>query len=252
MAYFALAYLISWSIGIPLALANQGVIPQILPTWSHYLVAFGPMLSAVLVTAESQGVQGLKDLGKRMLRWACPKWLLVALSPLIFGYVVLVIQNLIRAENLALRELGSVNFLGSLGLIALPFWILTFGLGEETGWRGFALPRLEKKFNAFSATMILAGLWAFWHLPQFFYAYEFSITMIGWLVGLFAGAIFLTWFYNSNGESILMAAVWHGCFNFVSASTADTGILPFAVSAFVIFWAITILRRTDPETMVSI
>jgi membrane protease YdiL (CAAX protease family) len=252
IAFFILAYLFSWSIGIPLALAHQGIIPQILPPWAHYLVAYGPLLSALIVTGLTGGASGLKDLGRRMVRWACPKWWLVALSPLIAGYIILLIQNLFRVDRLAFSELGSVNFLGQLGLLALPLWIFTFGFGEETGWRGFALPRLQEHRGAFSATMILAGFWALWHLPQFFYVYELSIAAIGWLIGLFAGAVVLTWLYNSSGESILMVALWHACFNYVSASTGETGILPFAISALVIFTAITIHQRTDPKTLVSI
>lgn len=252
IAFFVLAFAFSWSIGIPLALAQQGVIQPLLPTWTHYLVAFGPLLSAFIVTAATQGIAGVRDLGRRMLRWACPKWWFVAFSPLAIGLAILGIQNIYSVEALRFRELGSVNFLGALGLLALPLWIFTFGIGEETGWRGFALPRLQNNRSALSATMILAGNWALWHLPQFFYVYEFTISAIGWLATLFAGAVFLTWFYNSTGESVLMVAVWHGSFNYVSASTVDTGILPFAVSVMVIFFAITILRRTDPKTMISI
>lgn len=252
LAFFVLAYLISWSIGIPLALEHQGIIPQILPAWTHYFVGFGPLLSATIVTAVSRGGSGLRDLGKRMVHWASPKWWLVALSPLLFGFVLLELQNLLTGNNTPLAVLGEIHFLPPLGFAALPLWIFTFGFGEETGWRGFALPRLEKERDALSATLILAGLWAFWHLPQFFYVYDLSIALLGWLVGLFAGAILLTWLYNSSGGSILMVALWHGSFNFVSASTADTGLLPFAVSALVIFWAITILRRTDPKSLITI
>lgn len=251
IAYFTLAYLLSWSVGIPLALAHQGVIPQILPPWTHFFVGYGPMLSALIVTRMSRGVSGLKDLGKRMVRWVCPKWWLVALSPLLAGSVVLLIQNIFRADKVAFRELGSVHFLGQIGYWALPLWVFTFGFGEETGWRGFALPELQRGRSALSATMILGGFWALWHLPQFFYVYELSITTVGWLIGLFAGAIVLTWLYNSS-KSVLVVAVWHACFNFMTASTAATGVLPFAVSALVIFAAITILQRADPKTLVSI
>jgi membrane protease YdiL (CAAX protease family) len=252
IAFFILAYLISWSIGIPLALSHQGIIPQILPVWTHYLVAFGPMFSAMIVTGFSRGFQGIKDLGESMVRWACPRWWFVALSPLLLGLIVLFLQNIFTGDNLHFWELGSVNFLGQLGLLALPLWIFTFGFGEETGWRGFALSILQKERSAFSATMILAGFWALWHLPQFFYVYEVSFATIGWLVSLIAGAVFLTWLYNSSRKSILMVALRHGCFNYVSASTAESGVLPFVVSALVIFFAITILHRTDRESLISI
>jgi membrane protease YdiL (CAAX protease family) len=134
---------------------------------------------------------------------------------------------------------------------ALLLWIFTYGLGEETGWRGFALPRLQEGRSDFSATLILAVFWALWHLPQFFYAFELSFMSTGWLVGLFFGAVFLTWLYNSS-SSILIVAVWHGCYNYVTASTAETGILPAALSAVVIFWAIMLLRKYGQKHLISL
>jgi len=252
VAYFILAYGFSWSIGVPLALINQGFIPAILPQWTHYLIAFGPMLSALIVTWVSQGLPGLKDLGKRMHKWACPKWVITAISPLILGYVALLILNRFASNQIAFSDLGAVNFLPPLSIVqALLLWIFTFGLGEETGWRGFALPRLQQGRSALAATMILAAFWALWHLPQFFYLFDPSMA-VGWLIGLFAGAVVLTWLYNSSPDSILMVAIWHGCFNFVTASTADIGMLPAVVSIFVILWALYVIVRFKPKHLMSL
>lgn len=250
IAYFSLAYLISWLIGIPLALAHQGFIPAILPAWTHYLVAYGPLFAAVIVTAAFDGSSGLRDLGRRMIRWACPKWWIMAFAPLIAGVILLKILNWTTGSPITLAMLGQVNFLPPLGILALPLWFFTFGLGEETGWRGFALPRLQEGRSALSATLILALLWALWHLPQFFYLFEPSMAP-GWLIGLFAGAVVLTWLYNSS-HSILIVSVWHACFNFMTASISETGLLPVLLSVFVVFWAITLLRRTNPSSLTSI
>jgi membrane protease YdiL (CAAX protease family) len=249
--YFLLAFGFSWLIGIPLALANQGIIPAILPQWTHYLVAFGPLLSALIVTWISQGLPGLKELGGRMFKWACPKWWLVAFSPLIIGYVIILIQNRLTGGEKALSDLGAVNYLPPLGKWALLLWFFTFGMGEETGWRGYALPRLKKGRSALGATMILAVFWALWHLPQFFYLFDPSMV-VGWVIGLFAGAVVLTWLYNSSPDSILMVAVWHACFNFMTASTADIGILPAVLSTLVILWAVTVIVRTKPKNLMSL
>ena len=251
ITYFILAYAISWSIGVPLALAHQGLIPAILSPWTHYLVAFGPMLSAVIVTGISQGLTGLKELGKRMIRWACLKWWLAAFSPFIIGYVVIKITNALTGSEILMSDLGMVNYLPPLGAKALLLWILTFGLGEETGWRGFALPRLEKGRSALVATLILAAFWALWHLPQFFYLFDPSMA-IGWLIGFFAGAVILTWLYNSASNSILIVAVWHGCFNFITASKADIGYLPAVVSMLVIVWAVVVIIRYKPKNLMAI
>jgi uncharacterized protein len=67
--YFVLAYAISWSIGIPLALKHQGILALSIPDWMHYFVAYGPLLSAVLVTLFSEGGAGLKKLAARMGMW---------------------------------------------------------------------------------------------------------------------------------------------------------------------------------------
>jgi uncharacterized protein len=251
-AYFILAYAISWSIGIPLALAHQGIIPAVLPAWTHYLIAYGPMLSALIVTGAVQGLPGLKDLGRRMILWqVCPKWWLIAFSPLIIGFVAIWILNRFAGSRTGLAELGMVNFLPPLGIGALLLWIFTFGMGEETGWRGFALPRLQKGRSALAATTILTAFWALWHLPQFFYLFEPGMA-IGWVIGLYAGAVILTWLYNSAKDSILMVAIWHGCFNFMTASQADTGALPAVLSAIVIVWAVFVIVRYKPKHLMAI
>jgi len=251
-AYFVLAYLISWSIGIPLALTKQGIIPEILPEWTHYLVAYGPMLSALIVTSIGQGLPGLKDLGRRILNWrVCPKWWLVSFSPLLIGFIAILILNRFAGSEIGLSDLGSVNYLPPLGVGALLLWFFTFGLGEEIGWRGYALPHLQKGRSALMATLILAALWALWHLPQFFYLFDPSMA-IGWVIGLFAGAVFLTWLYNSTKYSILMVAIWHACFNFMTASKAEIGFLPALVSAVVIVWAVLVIIIYKPKYLMSV
>ncbi|WP_129677511.1 CPBP family intramembrane glutamic endopeptidase [Candidatus Chloroploca sp. Khr17] len=249
IVYFILAYAISWSIGIPLALGKQGLIPAFLPPWTHYLVAFGPLLAALLVTGISRGRVGLRELGSRMIRWRVgPIWWIAALSPLLIGLVVVVILNRMMGAGVTLASLGDVSFLPPLGIVALALWILTFGIGEEAGWRGFALPRLQKEHTALTATSLLAGLWALWHLPQFFYLFDPAIA-VGWAIGLYAGAIVFTWLYNSADGSILIVAVWHGCFNFMSASDAGNGILAAVVSTLVMIWAVIVVVVFKPRNL---
>lgn len=251
-AYFILAYGFSWSLGVPLALAYQGVIPAILPEWTHYLIAYGPMLSALIVTGIGQGLPGLKELGRRIFKWSCLKWWVVAFSPLLLGMLVIWILNRFPGSAIRLSDLGAVNYLPPLsGRGALLLWIFTFGLGEEIGWRGFALPRLQKGRSALAATLILAVFWALWHLPQFFYLFDPSMA-VGWLVGLFSGAVVLTWLYNSSPDNVLPVAIWHGCFNFITASAADIGLLPTVLSAIVIVWAVLVIIRYKPRSLMSV
>jgi uncharacterized protein len=57
---------------------------------------------------------------------------------------VIVLFNLVMDSRITLASLGNVTFLPPLGIAALPLWLLTFGSGEEVGWRGYALPRLQR------------------------------------------------------------------------------------------------------------
>jgi membrane protease YdiL (CAAX protease family) len=89
---------------------------------------------------------------------------------------------------------------------------------EEVGWRGFALPRLQKRWNALISTLLLFGIWAAFHIPFFLYRFPFGLgNLVGFLLGLCAGAIWLTYLYNSTGGSVLITMVWHSLFNVVNA-----------------------------------
>lgn len=247
LAYFALAYALSWSIGIALALAAHGLIAPILPQWFHYLIAYGPLLAAVIVTGATEGRRGLQELWARFARWRVePIWWLVALSPLVIGLAVILAVNLLTDNPIALAQLGEVHFLPPLGIGALLLWIVTFGIGEETGWRGYALPRLQKAHNALNATIILTIFWAFWHLPQFFYLFDPAIAP-GWALGLFAGALVFTWLFNSTGGSVPVVALAHGCFNFISASNAGNGVLAAVISTVVMVWAVVVVFLYKPK-----
>lgn len=251
MGYFVLAYALSWSIGIPLALlgrANQQPVPFAI----HYLIAYGPMLAALIMTGLIEGKPGVQALLGRLVDWRVkPAWWLVAVSPLLL-FAVLALGLALLSQPVDLGLLGQVNFLPNLGIGALLLWILTFGVGEEMGWRGYALPRLQRTHSALKANLILAPLWALWHLPQFFYLFELSM-LPGWLLGLLAGAIVFTWLYNSARGSILIVAVWHGAFNFITASQAGEGIIAAVLNTIVMIWAIlvVILYRSTNLSPVS-
>jgi membrane protease YdiL (CAAX protease family) len=247
--YFLLAFAFSWAIGIPLALGQAGLLIPAPPLWLHYLVAYGPFFSALIVTWVSEGRPGLSLLAHRItLCRVSPIWWVVALSPLLLGLLIVLVLNLATGVQIGLAALGEVNFLPPLGVGALVLWLLTFGIGEEVGWRGFALPRLQNGRSALSATLILTVFWALWHLPQFFYLFEPGIA-IGWLIGLFAGAVLLTWLFNSTGGSVLLVAVWHASFNFITASSAGDGLLAAIVSVIVIAWAVVVIVLFRPANL---
>jgi uncharacterized protein len=206
--YYVLAYAFSWCAYVPLALQAQGRFSGV-PEGLHLAAAFGPLLAAFIVTATTGGRAGVRDLLSRMARWRIGwGWLVAAFSPAPVFAVVVLGMRLVTGTWEAASSFGQVAELPHLGwLSGWLAWTLTFGLGEETGWRGFALPRLQARYNARTASLILGLMWAFWHTPAFFYNYELSLfSVLAFLVGILAGTMVLTWLYNSTGGSVL---AWH-------------------------------------------
>jgi membrane protease YdiL (CAAX protease family) len=247
-AFFFLAFLLSWLVAVPLALQRMGVLPTRLPYSLHYLMAFGPMLSALAVVAATEGRVGLRGFLARGFRLSVGSgWLVFAMLAPLFFFAVGVTGAVLSGRPVpGIRELGQINFLPNLGLWAWLLWTVTSGLGEETGWRGYALPRLQSGRSPLAASLLLAIPWILWHLPAFFYLpnyMSFGVMLPGFAIGVAAGAIVYTWLYNRTGGSILAAALFHGSFNFVTASRAGTGLVAAVVSMFVMLWAVVIVVR---------
>lgn len=255
VAYFALAFAVSWLLWLPLVATAQGWWEVDVPRWWHYAGAAGPITAAVVVSALTEGRAGIRRLlsqySPRRMR---PGWLAFALGmPVVLFAVGAIIIRLAEGAWPAYDELSSTDNLPFSGLpLVLLAHVLTFGLGEETGWRGFALPRLQSGRDAMRSTHLLTIPWAVWHLPTFFENESMTemgpFQAVGWLAGLWMGAIFLTWLYNSSGGSLLVVIAWHGLFNLFSASNASS-ILPMVETMGVIAIAIFAIRLAGPENL---
>jgi membrane protease YdiL (CAAX protease family) len=123
-------------------------------------------------------------------------------------------------------------------LVVVPF-------GEETGWRGFALPQLQRTRSPLGAMLVLAVVGALWHLPLFFFAESFRGLGVAYLPGFFlgmtAGYVVLTWIYNRTAGSILMVALWHGALNLTTGSDVAEGTIQAVVTTAIMVWGITLV-----------
>ena len=247
--FYALAYAFSWAWVIPWAATGHTVYQG--TGWPTHLPSLlGPLLAAFAVTARTGGVPAIRDLVSRMGRWQIGwRWWLAALSPIAFFAAGL--AGLVLTGNMSTRADFS-RFSGISDSIGLAGMILTVivvnGFGEETGWRGYALPQLQRRFSPLTATLIVAAGWAGWHIPQFFYlnSYKnFQPAMLAVFVfGLACGAVVATWLYNRSGSSILAVVVWHGLYNAFGASKAATsgsGVLASVIWTFVVANAIILV-----------
>ena len=250
--YFVLAIVLSWSIYIPLVAVRQGWTDAPIPYSIHYLASFGPMLAAIILTAITDAQDGLRELWSRIVKWRV-SWayaVFAILSPVVLFVFAAIAMRVFQGEWPDLRLLGQANYLPYLGWGVLPIWLATFGFGEEIGWRGFALPRLQRTMSVSKATLFLGLLWTLWHVPSFFY-HETYVGM-GWIMlpaiafSVLCGAVLLTWLYNGTGGSVLMVTIWHALFDLLTASAAGRDFIPIVTSAGVIAWALVIANVEKP------
>ena len=260
VAFFALAYALSWSWAIPLAVAHQ--IVRRGEGWpTHYPLLLGPAIAAVVITAWTMGRPGVRDLLARVARWRVPlRWWLAAVSPAAFLGLALIAMAAAGKALPTVADFGQYSGTPAIGLAGVLVLIAVGALGEETGWRGYALPQLQRRFSPLTSSLILAVLRFCWHLPQFFVIAtyrDFSpVQYVGFFLGLTCGAVILTWLYNRSGGSILLVAAWHGLYNFVSGTQAATGLLAAVVTTLVMIQAVVLVvlelrarRRGRPSVL---
>jgi membrane protease YdiL (CAAX protease family) len=238
VAFFALAYALSWSWVIPFVLNHQ-VVRRGVGWPTHLPSLLGPAIAALVVTAWTMLRPGMRDLLARMVRWRVPiRWWLVAVSPVALLALALAAMAAAGRSLPDVRDFGRFSGTPAIGLAGVLLLITFVGaLGEETGWRGYALPQLQRRFSPLASSLILAVLWFGWHLPQFLVIATYRdfgpAQYVGMFLGLACGTVVLTWLYNRSGSSILLVIVWHGLYNFVGATQAATGMLAAVVSTLI-------------------
>jgi uncharacterized protein len=224
--FYILAFGISWFGMMSVVLASQGVAPFDSP---YFLVlsifyAIGPALAAVIVAQVAYGQIGVWDLLKGLIRWRVGLvWYIVAV--LVPAVLFIVAQVITRLLGLPVTIIMPPVVLSSYVIFSFGITFLA-NTCEEIGWRGFALPRLQKRHHALLATLIVGTLWGLWHLPLIFLASPMSEYPFLWLISIVADAFVYTWIYNSTKGSILLVALFHGSGNIFGAFI--TGVSPIA------------------------
>jgi membrane protease YdiL (CAAX protease family) len=233
VTFFVLAYTFSW---LPWVLGT--LIPASRPFVLYPFVSFGPLLAALIVIPITQGRAGLRAWAASLLKWRVGwHWYPVAIGiPLavalgaaalnvVFGAPSLSPAQILGANGDA-QGLSSMLGIGPVLSLVLVFFIRLINpsdgpLGEEPGWRGYALPSLQAKRSPLVAALMIGLLAAGWHLP---------IVLVGAvspfeLLAPFSLGIVSSWVYNRTGGSLLLSLILHaadgifqiGSFGFVGA-----------------------------------
>jgi hypothetical protein len=229
--FVLLAFALTWVVWVPRALESAGVLDG---RWASELGAvwsYGPAIAAVL-TAALSGRGALRELGARLTRWrfGVRWWAVVLVGPAGLWLATAGLHGLLGGDWSEVRPaaLGA----GLAGLAPLLLLLaLTDGLGEELGWRGFALPRLLRRTGPVAASLLLGVVWAVWHAPLHWTG---GMVLEGsplWLllVQLPVCAVLYTWVFLHTGGSALAAVALHaalGAFG-VSVPHADADWRPY-------------------------
>ena len=260
LSFFVLTYGLSWAYWIPLALAGVRTAPGSHTT--HFPGLLGPAFSAFIITGLTQGRAGMVALARRLVLVSQPAWrfFIYSLSPVIFLVLAVALARLTQTGLPPWGDFAIYSGLPPLGVPAVLLLVLLFnGFGEETGWRGFALEPLQRRYGPLAGTLILAALWAGWHTPTFFVVETYrnmTVPMIigGFGLGICAGAIVLSRIAQRTHGSILAAALWHAIYNMTSATAASRGVIAAVTTTCVMAWATILLigevrRGTHPSTL---
>jgi CAAX protease family protein len=191
---------------------------------SGTLLHYGPTLAAIILAAVISGGKGLGELLRPLGKWRVGVyWYLFALLfPLCARLIAVGLDLLLGGSAPTFFSAAGIPADTNPLLLIVPVFIGVFfqaGLAEEIGWRGFALPRLQARYNALVSSLILGVLWTFWHFhpvnwPQI-------APVAGWYVLIvIAFTVILTWVYNNTNGSLLLVVLMH------TASNTSDWIVP--------------------------
>ena len=243
IVFVGVAFGFSWLTWLPLVFAG----PTTVMPWFFYLGSMGPALgaiSAALVLRSDGGVGAwarrtfsLTSIGRALV--------VVVVSIALYVGVGLRVEQVATGSIARLPSVGlTTQIPGASAVLVAVIWIVTFGLGEETGWRGWLMPTLSDRFGFFAAALMVAGVWLIWHLPQFLFNTTFRAmgwATIGWAVALVAGSFWLGWLARLGRWSIVPVVLWHGGFDFLTSSDLGPSTFPATISTLVMVQAAVVV-----------
>jgi membrane protease YdiL (CAAX protease family) len=221
--FFALTYGWSWLLWVPAALSGLSA-DELAAQVLIVLGGVSPMLLAVALTYITQERQGRRaywqraiQFGRIKLRWYAVIFLTVPLLTVLAALLDVLLGGSGGRPEAMTRFLSQ-----PLAILPFAIFMLFFGpVPEELGWRGYALDRLQMKWNALRSSVILGAVWALWHLPLFFVdgTYQNGLgvgTLSFWIfmLEIIPKSILITWIFNNTRRSTLSAVLLHFMDNF--------------------------------------
>jgi uncharacterized protein len=214
LIFFALSFGLILLIALPGILSHYGLIAVEIPVEPFLILgSWTPNIAAVLVLwwVLSSPAKA-RALFRRWTMWReKPQWYLAAASPLLVAGLAALLYHWWDGTPPDESEAATLPML--LGLLVLS--LITGAMGEELGWRGFALPWLQTKVNALGASIIIGAAWGLWHLPLWFIGLGWEEMPFGlFAYNCIAVSVIMTWVCNHTMGNMLLITLLHWFYNF--------------------------------------
>ncbi len=215
--FFIITFLLSWLAWLPGVLltnhyieASEFVIQMDkIGKWVGGLI---PSLVAFFLIYKEEGKSGLKVLLSGILKLKLRRWYFAIFLIIPVAVVLAHLINILLGHPFPNTEILSEPWM----ILPLFFLFLILVAGEEYGWRGFALNKLQTKWNALTSSIILGFIWAIWHIPMFlsngFGHHDLQIPFNQFLLTLVLVSVLITWVQNNTG-SLAPAFILHALIN---------------------------------------
>ena len=194
--FLALTFGLTWGIAALLILFTDQVVAifgEITASNPLYILAvYSPGIAGVFLVWRYYGLKGLGSFFRRLTLWRMPRvwWLFLLLGIPAIAYL-----------GAALNGTISDPFPFSPWYQVFPALVPAFFLGtlEEFGWRGIALPLLQRKMAPFWAGLIVGIIWAAWHIPAFLLSglHYSAWSAVPFFGGVIALSVIITPLFNS-------------------------------------------------------
>lgn len=250
-SFFVLTFAWSWLLGF-IAIYTTPYAPNFSMVVS-IISGFGPSIAALVTVAFFSGRKELKDWLKNALNWRVG-WQWYALAFFIPPLVMFLAQSIHWILG------GTIPTSPAVGHI--PLAIANFGLvfliggplGEELGWRSYAVPALGLKMGWRAASLAIGVIWGLWHVPLFLTAgtAQFQMSLAMFMLNILAGSILFSWLFMQSAGSVIPSLIAHTSLNAFAGilsivPTADTA-RPYAlVTGILMVIACWLLFRTDSQ-----
>ena len=242
ISMYMLLFLLGWPVQILDALASHGLASKP-PAILSIATGLTPAIAAIIVTAILAGRAGVKDLFRRFLIWRVGiQW--YALGIFLLAGVILGGIGLHVLFGGALPEMPIAGAPVSLILFAFTVTVIVGALvnTEEIAWRGFALPRLQSRYGALTAALLIAVPESLFHLPHFWNLDSIFYQNVGlfWFTAFTVAIVFIyTYLFNKTHGSLLIVTLLHASQNAWANLLSDNSLRPFQFTV-ALMWMIAL------------